>query len=55
MSYAIVVHIQAPQKVDMNQMTLPSKHRIQNSSSGDLRPATLPIGHKDPGAGGRET
>ena len=26
-------------------MTLPSRHRIRNSSPGGLRPSTLPLGH----------
>ena len=29
----------------MNEMTLHSRHRIQNSSPGGLRPSTLPLGH----------
>ena len=29
----------------MNEMTLPSRHRIRNSSPGGLRPSTLPLGH----------
>ena len=29
----------------MNEMTLPSRHRIWNSSSVGLRPSTLPLGH----------
>ena len=29
----------------MNDMTLSSRHRIQNSSPGGLRPSTLPLGH----------
>ena len=28
-------------------MILPSRHRIQNSSAGGLRPSTLPLGHGD--------
>ena len=27
-------------------MTLPSRHRIRNSSPGGLRPSTLPLGHR---------
>ena len=27
------------------EMTLPSRHRIRNSSSGDRRPSTLPLGN----------
>ena len=34
----------------MIEMTLSSRHRIRNSSPGDLRPSTLPLGH-----GGSET
>ena len=30
----------------MNEMTLSSRHRIQNSSPGGLRPSTLPLGHE---------
>ena len=30
---------------EMNEMTLPSRHRIRNSSPGGLRPSTLPLGH----------
>ena len=29
----------------MIEMTLSSRHRIRNSSLGDLRPSTLPLGH----------
>ena len=29
----------------MIEMTLSSRHRIQNSSPGGLRPSTLPLGH----------
>ena len=29
----------------MNEMTLPFRHRIRNSSPGSLRPSTLPLGH----------
>ena len=28
-------------------MTLPYRHRIRNSSSGGVRPSTLPLGHRD--------
>ena len=28
----------------MNEMTLPSRHRFQNSNLGGLRPSTLPLG-----------
>ena len=30
---------------EMNQMTIPSRHRIQISSPGGLLPSTLPLGH----------
>ena len=30
---------------EMNEMTLPSRLRIRNSSHGSLRPSTLPLGH----------
>ena len=29
----------------MNEMTLPFRHMIQNSSPGGLRPSMLPLGH----------
>ena len=29
---------------EMNEMTPPSRHRIQNSNPGGLRPSTLPLG-----------
>ena len=29
----------------MNDMTLPSRHRIRNSSLGGLMPCTVPMGH----------
>ena len=34
-----------PEDDEMNEMTLPSRHRIRNSSPNDLRPSTLPVGH----------
>ena len=33
---------------EMIEMTLPSRHRIRNSSPGGLRPSTLPLGHRGP-------
>ena len=30
---------------EMNEMTLPSRHRIRNSNPGGLRPSILPFGH----------
>ena len=30
---------------EMNEMTLPSRHRIRNSYPGGLRPSTLPLGY----------
>ena len=30
---------------EMNEMTLPSRHMIQNSGSDGLRSSTLPLGH----------
>ena len=30
---------------EMNDMTMPSRHRILNSSTGDLRLSTLPLSH----------
>ena len=32
----------------MNEITLPSRHRIRNSIPGGLRPSTLPLGHGAP-------
>ena len=33
----------------MNEMTLPSRHRIRNSIAGGLRPRALPLGnHRSP-------
>ena len=29
----------------MNEMTMSSRHRIQNSGPGGLRPSTLPLDH----------
>ena len=29
----------------MNELTLPSRHRIRHSSPGGLRPSTLPLGY----------
>ena len=34
-----------PEDGEMIEMTLPSRHRIRNSSPGGLRPSTLPLGH----------
>ena len=34
-----------PENGEMNEMTLPSRHRIRNSSPGGLRPSTLPLGY----------
>ena len=34
-----------PEDGEMNEMTLPSRHRIRNSSPGGLRPSTLPLVH----------
>ena len=34
--------------IEMIEMTLSSRHRIRNFSPGDLRPSTLPLGHKAP-------
>ena len=33
-----------PEDGEMNEMTLPSRHRIQHSSPGSLRSGTLPLG-----------
>ena len=35
-----------PQDGEMNEMTLPSRRRIRNSSPGGLRPSMLPLGHR---------
>ena len=35
-----------PEDGGMNEMTPPSRHMIQNSSSDGLRPSTLPLGHR---------
>ena len=32
-----------PEDGEMNAMTLPSRHRVQYSSPGGLRPSTLPL------------
>ena len=32
----------------MNWMTLPSRHRIRNSSRAGLKPSTLPLSHGGP-------
>ena len=34
-----------PEDGEMIEITLSSRHRIQNSSPGGLRPSTLPLGH----------
>ena len=34
-----------PADSKVNEMTLPFRHRIRNSSPGGLRPSTLPLGH----------
>ena len=34
-----------PNAGEMNQMTLLTKYRIQNSNQGGLRLSTLPLGH----------
>ena len=42
------MHIQAnlgQEDGETNEMTLPSRHKIRNSSPGGLRPSTLPLGH----------
>ena len=37
--------LNCPEDGDMNEMTLPSRHRIRNSNPGGLMPSTLPLGH----------
>ena len=32
---------------EINEMTLPSRHKIRNSNPVGLRPSTLPLGHRD--------
>ena len=34
-----------PEDSEMNEMTLPSRHRIRNPSPGGLRPSMLHLGH----------
>ena len=34
-----------PEDGEMNEMALPPRHRVRNSSPGELRPSTLPLGH----------
>ena len=41
----LVVMPNAGHDGEMIEMTLYSRHRIQNSSPGGLRPSTLPHGH----------
>ena len=36
-----------PGNGEMDEMTLPSRHRIRYSSSGSLGPSTLPLGHTE--------
>ena len=35
-----------PEDGEMNEMTLPSRHKTQNSNPGGLRPSPLPLGHE---------
>ena len=35
-----------PEDGEMNEMTLPSRHRHRNSSPGGVRPSTLPLSHR---------
>ena len=35
----------SPENGEINEMTLPSRHRILNLSPGSLSPSTLPLGH----------
>ena len=37
-----------PKNGEVNEMTLPSRHMIQNSSPVGLSPSTLPLGHGGP-------
>ena len=34
-----------PEDGEMNEITLPSRHRMQDSRFGGLRPSRLPLGH----------
>ena len=36
---------ESPEDREMDEMTLPSRHRIRNSSPGGLTLSTLPLGH----------
>ena len=36
---------ESPEDGQINEMTLSSRHRIQNSSPVSLRPSTSPLGH----------
>ena len=36
---------ESPEDGEMSEMTLPSRHRIRNSSPGGPRPSTLPLVH----------
>ena len=42
---AHIVQIGPGEPPEDGEMTLPSRHRIRNSSPGGLRPITLPLGH----------
>ena len=37
--------IEPPEDGEMNEVTLPYRHRIQNSVPGGLSSSTLPLGH----------
>ena len=37
---------ETPDDDEMNEMTLPSRHRIRNSSPGGLMPNMLPLRHR---------
>ena len=36
---------ESPEDGEMSEITLPSRHRIRNSTPGGMRPSTLPLGH----------
>ena len=36
---------ESPEDGEMNEITLPSRHWIQSSSPGGVRPSTVPLSH----------
>ena len=47
-TYRLTLPREPPEDGQMNEMTLPSKHRIRNLNPGGLSPSTLPLGHGGP-------